>query len=534
MLTALYEQTDYSVQSVSKTEDMWDKRIVLVLLWTYVSFTVYFISDVITKVYTDVSLPYIVITAFSLPVAGLASDICLGRYRIIRCSLWTMWLSLVVLSACISVNMYVTVESQVYKIAVKIVGGFLVLGMSGISANVLQFGVDQLTDASSSDISSYINWYFWVFSLAGTIATYTQYCFCGDYFNPATSFFLLPLLCTVSIVCDIFFNKWLVKEPIAKNPFILIYHVLKYAIQNKHPNLRSAFTYWEDKPYSRIDIGKAKYGGPFTTEQVENVKTFFRLVAIIITGIPLAVLMLSLFVKFNILEVVGCRDGFGAQYMARCYKEIAVQHSSMTIITISIPILEFGILPLLHKCSCYYRVKIMHKLMCGIFLLLFSELLCLGREITDYYTLNNSTMSSPCFLDSPQVDVHNGFFWWNFTSYPLEAIALYLWGKSWIELMCAQSPYAMRGLLIGILLLSGATCSGLSTGALELVIMFSSPDTMCGIWFHTTIIILILVAVFIQLTVMKCYVLRKRDILNNEQMFAENYFEKYLSITSTI
>ncbi len=519
---------------------MWDKRIVLVLLWTYLSFTIYFISDIITKLYTDVSLPYIVIAAFSLPVAGLASDICLGRYRIIRCSLWTMWLSLVVLSACISLNMYVTIESQVYKIAVKIVVGFLVLGMSGISANVLQFGVDQLTDASSSDISSYINWYTWVFSLAGTIATFTQYCFCGDYFNPATSFFLLPLLCTVSIVCDIFFNKWLVKEPIAKNPFILIYHVLKYAIQNKHPYLRSAFTYWEDKPYSRIDIGKAKYGGPFTTEQVENVKTFFRLVATIITGIPLAVLMFLLYqinytVKFNFLEVVGCRDGFGAQYMARCYKEIAVQHSSMTIITISIPILEFGILSLLHKCTCYYRVKIMHKLMCGIFLLLFSELLCLGEEITDYYTLNNSTISSSCFLDSPQVDVHNGFFWWHFTRFPLVAIAVYLWVKPWIELMCAQSPYAMRGLLIGILLLSEATCFGLSTGALELVIMFSSSDTMCGIWFHTTIIILILVAVFIQLTVMKCYVLRKRDdILNNEQMFAENYFEKYLSITSTI
>ena len=40
---------------------------------------------------------------------------------------------------------------------------------------------------------------------------------------------------------------------------------------------RSAFTYWADCPPSRLDMGKDKYGGPFTNEQVEDVKTFFRL-----------------------------------------------------------------------------------------------------------------------------------------------------------------------------------------------------------------------------------------------------------------
>ena len=61
------------------------------------------------------------------------------------------------------------------------------------------------------------------------------------------------------------------------NPLKLIYQVLRYAVKNKHPRLRSAFTYWEDKPYSRIDLGMATYGRPFTTEQVEDVKTFFSI-----------------------------------------------------------------------------------------------------------------------------------------------------------------------------------------------------------------------------------------------------------------
>ena len=63
---------------------------------------------------------------------------------------------------------------------------------------------------------------------------------------------------------------------------ILIFNVLRYAKKNKYPRLRSAFTYWDDKPFSRIDLGKTKYGGPFTTEQVEDVKTFFRIVVVIL------------------------------------------------------------------------------------------------------------------------------------------------------------------------------------------------------------------------------------------------------------
>ncbi len=35
---------------------------------------------------------------------------------------------------------------------------------------------------------------------------------------------------------------------------------------------RSAFTYWEENIPSRLDLGKSRFGGPFTTEQVEDVR----------------------------------------------------------------------------------------------------------------------------------------------------------------------------------------------------------------------------------------------------------------------
>ena len=62
--------------------------------------------------------------------------------------------------------------------------------------------------------------------------------------------------------------------PVPK-PYKIVFKVLKYSIQNNHNRRqRSAFTYWGKEP-SRIDLAKERYGGSFTHEQVENVKTFF-------------------------------------------------------------------------------------------------------------------------------------------------------------------------------------------------------------------------------------------------------------------
>ena len=65
------------------------------------------------------------------------------------------------------------------------------------------------------------------------------------------------------------------------NPYSLVYKVIKYACFNERPIHRSAFTYCEDKLPSRMDLGKIRYGGSFTTEQVEDVKVFFRTLMIL-------------------------------------------------------------------------------------------------------------------------------------------------------------------------------------------------------------------------------------------------------------
>ena len=58
--------------------------------------------------------------------------------------------------------------------------------------------------------------------------------------------------------------------------------MLNYSWKHKVPEHRSAFTYWEEDIPCRIDLGKNKYGGPFTNEQVEDTKTFLCILPLLL------------------------------------------------------------------------------------------------------------------------------------------------------------------------------------------------------------------------------------------------------------
>ena len=55
-----------------------------------------------------------------------------------------------------------------------------------------------------------------------------------------------------------------------------------YARKHKYPENHSALTYWEEEAPSRLDLGKDKYGGPFTEEEVEDVKTVLNMLPLFI------------------------------------------------------------------------------------------------------------------------------------------------------------------------------------------------------------------------------------------------------------
>ena len=68
---------------------------------------------------------------------------------------------------------------------------------------------------------------------------------------------------------------------------------------------------------------------------------------------------------------------------------------------------------------------------------------------------------------------------------PLLGIAIYVLFTSTAKLVCAQSLYSMKGLLIGIFFVTQAFSLGLSAGVLEVIQEYVKPEKKCGIWLHT-------------------------------------------------
>ena len=90
---------------------------------------------------------------------------------------------------------------------------------------------------------------------------------------------LIVIIAILSFCC---FKQHLVIEPAQQNnPVKLIWRVIMYAWKHKIPQRHSAFTYGEPHP-SRLDLGKERYGGPFTTVQVEDVKSFLYILSIVL------------------------------------------------------------------------------------------------------------------------------------------------------------------------------------------------------------------------------------------------------------
>ena len=66
----------------------------------------------------------------------------------------------------------------------------------------------------------------------------------------------------------------------------IVFEVIKFAKDHANPIRRSAFTFCEDELPSMLDLGKDKYGGPFTNEEVENVKAFVGILCVLLTMGP--------------------------------------------------------------------------------------------------------------------------------------------------------------------------------------------------------------------------------------------------------
>ena len=259
-----------------------NKGALLILVWNCLVMSTfqYLTTYPIIAFHLTAKNAYSIIWGLTLPIAGWLADVYFKRYKVIRWSILIMWIASVLVVASSVFSQLPVVEYYYDNSAKKYITILLLIVMSlsfgGYQANVVLFGIDQLQDASTDEITSFISWCVSTYFSSGLVIKFIYMCL-GEAYNSLLPEFLVCICLTVMAVLTLFCDRIFLKEPITQNPFQLIYKVIKYAIKTKHPRCRSAFTYCEDNLPSRIDFGKRKYGGPFTTEEVEDVKTFLRM-----------------------------------------------------------------------------------------------------------------------------------------------------------------------------------------------------------------------------------------------------------------
>ena len=341
-----WERLKICFKPTYKLRRITNKRAILVLLFNFLITSVYYYTS--TKSLTPE--PYYCKMCFklievpiglALPFAGWLADIYFSRYRVILFGIVTMWISVLFLTVIFVVERFLPFTDYIQVFLLASLG----FGYGCFQANVVQFGIDQLTDASTDEVISFINWYAWSYVSSGTFVNLISEC------AGAREKFIIPLLLCVSlsIVAGLIFwyNRTLIKEPVTRNPFKLIFQVLKYAMKHKYPERRSAFTYCEDELPSRIDFGKHKYGGPFTTEQVEDVKIFFGILGMSLSVSAVFGMTDEKDFQLYLLRITQTTPAT----FSKCMLRFLYTNTYYIAVTLLIPLNEVFIYPIFHRCT---------------------------------------------------------------------------------------------------------------------------------------------------------------------------------------
>lgn len=464
-------------------------------------------------------------------VFGLTADVFIGRYRFVTFSLWIQWITTV------AVTFFFAFPASEYQFPVWLciiltlsISAMQLLGQSAFQVTAIQFGTDQLQDRPSEHFSSFIFWYFWVEMLMiRVIYPWVSYSFSFSEVASKRMQLSLLLFCTVllSVVLvakSCFMSSWFLREPVTSsayrsrsenlNPYRLIYDVLKFTLRHKTPIDRSSLTYWEDEIPSRINLGKSKYGGPFTTEEVEDVKTFLRLIKVLLS-------LFGIFFTINSLEL-NLQQILIGKHLASNISLLHLIENSCSTMTVGLLLPTFKILVypqlLNYIPSMLKRIWIgsMFVTLCaGSVLLIDAAGHAVSREEVPCYLQNtNSTLQlSPYLIFIPT-------FLYDI-SYTMFTITLF-------EFIIAQSPYSMKGVLIGIYYVIRFGIGGLFDAVERYV--FSFPTTghllSCGTANYLTVTACALLSLLL-FTIVACkYKYRKRDEVVNVHIFAEEYYSK--------
>ena len=284
-----------------------------------------------------------------------------------------------------------------------------------------------------------------------------------------------------------------------------MYRVLKFATQNKYPVNRSAFTYWEEEIPSRIDLGKTKYGGPFTTEEVEDVKTFFR----ILTLLGVLCVFSSVYIPTTVYLPL-LRDS-----EVQCYYNLGNRANTL-FAAVAVFVHEYAVYPMIRTRLNFSTLK---KIGCCLFLLL----LCAATSLI--HTILKDTDHGDVIQTHPWIKILNGWIFMALLSALLTCVFHFIY---------SQAPENMKGFFVSMMWVTFSTLS------LNNYIVVSnsyskgkcSTSKHCEVYIMSALTLLSAVLFIIYCCVARWYKRRERDEPCNEHAIIEEIYGRHVEHNS--
>ena len=467
---------------------------VLVLLWNYLMYFYYFLLSRFTGWFVNEVVPatwykygLVIILCFGyfiFPLFGLLADVWIGRYKAILIGIVLCFISWIIIGIGFIVESYF-VSEVVLWIVFSFAYFINYCGFSSFNANIIQYNIDQLVGASADELSYVIYWHILSVPLVALIFYATECFYSGKYFY-WVSFIASGVSVSLVLVSHSFFKHKLENISLIKNPIKLIVRVLCYARKHKCPENRSALTYWEEEAPSRLDLGKDKYGGPFTEEEVEDVKTVFR--------------MLPLFIGFATLNLsndyyLSVTDNF-----TTCYIVTGSQFISGSVI------LMLVYLFFIRVCFYKYIPSMLTRMSVGIFLAFIvtvcNMIIFVNPDINSVGSLIVQTVLSISYI----------------FLYPVS-----------LEFTVAQSPVHMRGVMVGLWYVASCGISFLINIIIKFPFDCESQNICTSFYYYITKSVLVLIILIVFVILAKHYKYRVRENEVNIVQIVDDHYQRYIN-----
>lgn len=525
------------------------------------------------------------VTRVLFPVAGHVADTYVGRHNVIRFSLWIAWVGFAVMSVSFSTDRLDDHINATNRFVILPIS-FTLLSISYVCfmSNIILFGMDQLQGASHVHYCSFFCWWYWTLNVGVIVVNLSQYCTDKVEMSVTIQAGIGIFCVSAAIILDALLKHWFVIEPCSTNgnPLQQIAKILRHiATSPKTQRVPSAVRHELDMGHlSRLDLAKLRYGGKYATEEVEDVKTFFRMVVLLCSvGFPvfsyagvskihlssyiihtasICILLLQVFGTMGLLVAHMNNTIASIDFQtALCGVEFTLTDGISAILLLTfIPFLDLLAVPFLR----HRNPSILKRLGIGATLAFLSMLTVFLMEGIGKHTPGDRV----CMFNTEEpgkLEVNAHWVVLPLAIVTLAEIYIYIPSKHFpfsngitirenyiyslmfnydalppigFEFICAQAPYNMRGLLVGLFfsiqglfsLISILLQYTFSQHAVYSYPFQGKTGLSCGFWYYFILVLISFLGLLLYFLAAHTYKQRQRDNrFDTTITMLEGYFE---------